>query len=437
MLPRLHLPYIGIVFSRFILTRYPLRIQVVAVNPDSSSALASKSFRIYLYGNIFSVLGIWVQRLALGWHAWQLTESPFMVGLVAAAQFMPTIFFTPFFGVIVDRISARSGAIVMHVIMTFIAFGLAGLTFADAMSIEWLVGLALMNGFANSAYAPIRLALIPDLVSKKQFPSAAALTATIFNLSRFVGPGVGGTIVALYGLGYAYLVNAVTYIPVIFLLGFIRVTPRKPDTTGPSDYFGQLMEGIRYTGRQTLILQLILLTGVSNFFGRGMLELMPAFAALVFDGGSGVLAALMSGIGLGAITASLLLTLRPLQARLRSVAFTAAMGVGVSIAIFGTVSSLPAGVAVAAMLGLFASLVSISSQTEIQLQVENRLRGRVMSLWSLVIMGAPAIGSLLGGSLATRLDTSTTAFVFATACVGLVGLLTLRRATGRPAGEGA
>lgn len=407
------------------------------MNSESHSALASKSFRTYLYGNIFSVLGIWVQRLALGWHAWQLSESAFIVGLVAAAQFMPTIVFTPFFGVIVDRISARSGAIVMHVIMTIIAFGLAALTFADAMSIEWLLGLALMNGVANSAYAPIRLALIPDLVTKKQFPSAAALTATIFNLSRFIGPGVGGAIVAIYGLGYAYLVNAVTYIPVIFLLGLIHIDARKPEHIGPTDYFGQLMEGIRYTRGHTLILQLMLLTGVSNFFGRGMLELMPAFAALIFEGGSGVLAALMSGIGLGAIIASLLLTLRPFQLRLRMVAFVAAAGVGLSIALFGTVSTLPAGIVVAAMLGLFASLVSISSQTEIQLHVENRLRGRVMSLWSLVIMGAPAIGSVLGGSIVTRLDTSYTAYVFATACIGLVGLLTLRSIAARAAGEGA
>lgn len=407
------------------------------MSTESHSAFDSKNFRTYLYGNIFSVLGIWVQRLALGWQAWQLSESAFVVGLVAAAQFLPTIFFTPFFGVIVDRISARSGAIVMHVIMTGIAFALAALTFADAMSIEWLIGLALMNGIANSAYAPIRLALIPDLVTKQQFPSAAALTATIFNLSRFIGPGVGGAIVALYGLGYAYLVNAITYIPVVFVLAMIHIEPHKPEHIGPTDYFGQLMEGIRYTRDHTLILQLMLLTGVCNFFGRGMLELMPAFAALIFEGGSSVLAALMSGIGLGAITASLLLTLRPIQARLRAVAFAAAMGVGLSIAAFGAVSTLPAGITVAAMLGLFASLVSISSQTEIQLHVENRLRGRVMSLWSLVIMGAPAIGSLLGGSLASKFDASYTAWVFATGCVGLVGILTLRGFGGRPAGEGA
>lgn len=401
------------------------------MDTDGHSAFGSKTFRTYLYGNIFSVLGIWVQRLALGWQAWQLSESALVVGLVAAAQFMPTILFTPFFGVIVDRINAKSGAIVMHVIMTVIAFGLAALTFTNSMTTEWLLGLALMNGIANSAYAPIRLALIPDLVTKKQFPSAAAMTATIFNLSRFIGPGVGGAIVALYGLGYAYVVNAVTYIPVIFALCIIRIDAHKPEHVGPTDYFGQLAEGFRYTRDHALILQLMLVAGVTNFFGRGLLELMPAFAALIFDGGSNELALLMSAVGFGAIAASLLLSLRTLQRRLTQVAFGGAIGVSLSIAMFGTVETLPAGIAVAASLGLFASLVSIGSQTEIQLHVENRLRGRVMSLWSLVIMGAPALGSVLGGSLAGNYGSSVTAFVFGAGCLAL-SLLLLTRCSMEP-----
>jgi len=392
----------------------------------SYSAFDSSKFRIYLYGNIFSVLGVWVQRLALGWHAWQLSESALIVGLVAAAQFMPTIVFTPFFGVMVDRISPRIGAIVMHVALTIISFALAALTLAGLMNTEWLLTLALLHGVCNSAYAPIRLALIPELVTKEQFPNAAALTATVFNLSRFIGPGVGGAIVAWYGLGYAYLVNAITYVPVIVALCYIHTDPREPSTTGPSNYLGQLAEGIRYTRDHPVIFQLILITGVSNFFGRGILELMPALAALLFAGDSSVLAVLMSSVGIGAITASLLLTQRFLQTRLRTTALVGASGVGLAIALFGTVDSLVTGAMVAAMLGLFASLVSISSQTEIQLHVENRLRGRVMSLWSLVIMGAPAIGSVIGGGLAGSYGAKLTSFAYAAGCLSLITVMTLR-----------
>lgn len=406
------------------------------MNRHSQSAFDSKRFRIYLYGNIFSVLGIWIQRLALGWQAWELSESALIVGLVASAQFMPTIVFTPFFGVFVDRISPRIGAAVMHVVMTAISFALAGLTMAGWMTAQWLLALALLHGIANSAYAPIRLALIPELVTRAQFPSAAAMTATIFNLSRFIGPGIGGAVVAWYGLGYAYLINAVTYVPVIFALLYIRTDPREPHPQGPSNYLGQLAEGIRYTRDHPIIFQLILLTGVSNFFGRGLLELMPAFAALIFEGGSGVLAALMSAIGMGAITASLLLTRPFLQSRLRLTAYIGATGVGLSVVLFGLVTTLPAGVAIAALLGMFASFVSVSSQTEIQLHVENRLRGRVMSLWSLVIMGAPAIGSVLGGSLAGKFGATLTALVYGATCLVLIGLQGGRRLLRRTAATG-
>ena len=139
----------------------------------------------------------------------------------------------------------------------------------------------------------------------------------------------------------------------------------------------------------------------------------------------------MSGIGVGAICASLLLTQPFVQARLRAAAFVGVVGVGVSIGLFSTVSVLPAGVTVAALLGFFASLVSISSQTEVQLLVENRLRGRVMSLWTLVIMGAPAVGSVLGGSLAGQFGAATTSVVFAAGCLLLSALLFARRALGR------
>ena len=271
----------------------------------SYSAFSSRNYRKYLYGNLLSVLGVWIQRLALGWHAWQLSESALVVGLVAAAQFMPLVLLTPFFGVLVDQVSTRIAAIVMHVILALIASALAVLTLTGNMSVEWLIGLAFMHGLANSAYSPVRLALIPDLVRREQFPSAVAIASMAFNISRFIGPGIAGAIVALYGLGSAYAVNAISYIPVIYVLFIIRIDEHPPDPAAKKPYLAQLMEGLRYTRDHVRIRQIILLSGVSNFFGRGILELMPAFAALIFDGGSSALAALMAAAGVGAILASL------------------------------------------------------------------------------------------------------------------------------------
>lgn len=393
----------------------------------SVSAFSSRNYRKYLYGNICSVLGVWIQRLALGWHAWQLSESALVVGLVAAAQFMPLIVLTPFFGVVVDRVNTRLAAIAMHCVLALIATMLAVLTLSGNMTIEWLGALALMHGLANSAYSPVRLALIPNLVRKEQFPSAVAIASMTFNISRFIGPGIAGAIVALYGLAAAYAINAVTYLPVILALAIIRIDERPDDKAPGKPYFAQLLEGIRYTRDHAQIRQIILLSGVSNFFGRGILELMPAFAALIFEGGSGVLAALMAAAGIGAILASLLFSFGAFRHQLHAVVAVGSIGVGLSVASFGWIGTLPMGIFVVLTLGMFASVVSIASQTEVQILVENRLRGRVMSLWTLVIMGGPAIGSVVAGALAGDIGPTYTLYAFAATCFILILVVGLKR----------
>ena len=393
----------------------------------SYSAFASKNYRKYLYGNVLSVLGVWIQRLALGWHAWQLSESALIVGFIAAAQFMPLVLLTPFFGVVVDQVSTRIAAVVMHAVLAVIAAALAVLTYSGHMSVEWLIALAFMHGLANSAYSPVRLALIPDLVRKEQFPSAVAIASMVFNISRFIGPGIAGAIVALYGLGFAYAINAVTYLPVIYVLMIIRIDEQPHDPAAKKPYFAQLMEGVRYTRDHGRIRQIILLSGVSNFFGRGILELMPAFAVLIFEGDSSVLAALMAAAGVGAILASLVFSSRRLQAHLHGLVVAGSIGVGLSIVLFGLVNSLATGIVVVLLLGMFASVVSIGSQTEVQILVENRLRGRVMSLWTLVIMGGPAIGSVVAGALATDIGATYTSYSFAISCLLMILLVGIKR----------
>ncbi len=384
------------------------------------SALRSKNFRIFLYGNTISVLGIWIQRLALGWQAWQLSESSLMVGLVAAMQFLPLLLLTPFFGVFVDRIRPRYGMIVMHCVLMLIATVLGMLTLADRMTIEILLLLSLLHGIANSAYSPIRLALIPDLVEQSQFPSAVAISSVIFNTSRFVGPGLAGTIVSLWGLGFAYIANAVTYIPVILSLLIIRTIRQRPQPAKNQKYLAQLAEGLRYTRDHPTIRQVILIAGISVFFGRGVLELMPAFAALIFDGGSDALAALMAAAGAGAILTSLIFSVIRLHSHLHLAVLVGALGTAVSIFLFALAGSITGGIAAIAMLGFFSSMVSIGSQSEVQISVDDRLRGRVLSLWTLVIIGGPAIGSIVAGWLAHEIGSTYTLMAFAAISLTLI-----------------
>jgi MFS family permease len=395
------------------------------------SALSSPNFRKYFYGSIFSLLGIWIQRLAIGWHAWQLGESAFIVGLVAAVQFLPVIILTPFFGVIVDRIQSRSSLIVLNGMMMLIAVLLGLVTLQGAMTTKILVSLALTQGVVVSAYTPTRMTLVPDLVPTSLFPSAVALSGIIFNLSRFVGPGLAGIIVALYGLGWAYIVNALTYLPVILSLMLITIEPKAKETKAKKPYREQLTDGLKYARDHLPIRQAILISGTCAMFGRGVLEIMPAFAALIYDGGSTELAILMSAAGVGAIIGSFAFSTRFLQVRMQNLILSGSIFVSVALAIFGLMQNFYAGVAAVMALGLAQTLVSVSSQAFVQVKVENELRGRVMSLWTLFSMGGAALGALVGGAMANEWNASMTILTFAAACIVLALLAGAHKPTPR------
>ncbi|MDX1405232.1 MAG: MFS transporter [Woeseiaceae bacterium] len=402
---------------------------------DSRAALSSKNFRIYIVGNAISVVGLWIQRLALGWQAWQLSESPLFVGLIAGAQFIPMFLLTPFFGVIVDRISSRNGAIVMHAIMAVISASLASLTLAGSIDTHWLLGLTIVFGIAYSAHSPLRLSLIPDLVKPAQFPNAVAINSIVFNASRFIGPGIAGAIVALYGIGFAYLVNALAYIPVIAALSLIKPLTSPPAPQKHDGYLEQFLEGLRYTRDHPSIGRVVMIAGVSTFFGRGIIEIFPALVVMIFNGGSAQLAAMMAAAGAGAIAASIILSLLMSHRSLPQIVLVGAIGVGVSMFIFALVDEFAGGLGVAALLGFFATMVSLGSQSEMQIKVENELRGRVMSLWPLVIIGGPAIGSIFAGALADDVGSTYTLLLFASLSLGLTVLVAVPRRKGRNTGN--
>ncbi len=392
-----------------------------------NSALSSKNFRLYFCGNIFSVLGVWIQRLSLGWHAWQLSESAFIVGLAAAVQYIPLLFLTPFFGVLADQYKPRSSAIVMHLILIFVALSLSVLTLINQMEIVSLLFLSFLYGVANSAYSPIRLALIPSLVSAKQLSSGVAISSAGFNLSRFIGPGIAGYIVTVYGLGYAYLVNAITYIPVVVVLAFINTKEIKEISNKKEGFFEKLKKGMIYTFNHDVIKNVIVIAGVSSFFGRGLIELLPVFTATVYDGGSETLAILMAASGLGAVLASLIYMSGVLDLKLSKAVFYGGFGMSIMCLFFALTENLIIGSLMVMMIGFFITFVAVGSQSEVQLNVANELRGRVSSLWTIVVLGGPAVGSLFAGVLANELGPKLTAMIFSSICLVILSFIAMKK----------
>ena len=390
------------------------------MNSINESAFSSQNFRVYFYGNILSVVGIWVQRLSLGWHAWQLSESAFIVGLIAAAQYLPLLLLTPFFGVFADQYQPRLSAVIMHIILMCIAMILSFLTFMNLMDVSYLFVLTLFYGIANSAYSPIRLSLIPVLVPANQFSSAVAVTSAGFNLSRFLGPGIAGFIVTFYGLGFAYLINAITFIPVIISLLLLKIPTISKPLNSSDGYFQQLHQGFHYTLNHKVIRNVIIIAGISSFFGRGLIELLPAFTVTIFNGGSAVLAELMAASGFGAVIASFLYMTGKLDFKLHKAVLYGSHGMIISCLLFAFVETIFFGIITVAMIGFFITFVAVGSQSHVQVEVADKLRGRVSSLWTIIVLGSPALGSLLAGSMFSIFGARSTVVVFSLTCLTLL-----------------
>ena len=277
---------------------------------SSSSALSSRNFLVYLIGSTVSLHGLWIYRVALGWFAWQLTASEFWVGIVAFTQFAPAVFFGPVFGVLADRVDRRIASIAINSCSTANMLLLGALAALGKVDIFVLSALSLVQGSLDGAHTPVRMTLVPNLVSREQLQSAIATTSISFNVSRFVGPAIAGLIIATLGVSAAFAVNGVSYLAIVAAVSCIRLRPVERGKKKPGDVWSELLDGIRYVRAHRTIRGLLVIIAVASLFGRGALEMLPAFADAVFGRGSSGLAVLTSAVGVGAVATGLILSRR-------------------------------------------------------------------------------------------------------------------------------
>lgn len=391
-----------------------------------TSALSNRNYLLYLAGSTISLHGLWVYRVALGWHAWQLTESEFWVGVVAFTQFFPIVVLGPLFGVLADRVDRRIASITVNAISTLIMAFLAALTALGMVDVYVLAVISLLQGVVEGAHTPVRLALVPNLVQRPQLQSAMATNSVAFNLSRFLGPVIAGVLIALYGAASAFAFNALSYLPILVALFFIETIPSKPAEAMRSHLWSELKDGMRYALADTSIRQLMGLIAMASLFGRGPLELLPAFAESVFDRGSTGLAALTSAAGGGAVLAGLLISRPIVRPRVRVIAIGTAI-VGLLILLLGLTQDFRSGIALVAALGFMLTFCGVSAHVMLQTLIDDELRGRVSSLWGMVAFGGTAFGGLLIGAAAQRFGLSTSTVVVGAVCM----LITLRIAIRR------
>lgn len=387
----------------------------------NTHALRHRDFKLYFYGNVFALNGLWMQRLTVGWLAWDMTDSASFVGLVAFLSFAPSMITGPLFGVAVDRMRIKLAALGTQLTMlSLAAFLLAGWSLGW-MSPVLLSTIAFCHGVVSSAHNPVRMSLAPRLVPPPAVPSVIALAAVNFNMARLTGPALGGWIIAAYGLGAVMVLTTLFYLPFIAALAVLQPREKTRKGTKPP-FFTALRDGIRHTARTPHIRHAILATGLFAFVIRGAMEILPVIADGIFSRGAGGLGTLTACAGGGALVAGLIKAMTPAQTEghVPLWALIISLAGMAGVVLLGQSANWPLTLALVSVMGFCSSVGGISMQTTVQMGLDDDLRGRVMSLWAMVGIGAAAAGAGVQGALieATSLPITLT-------LIGVVGMGTL------------
>ncbi len=368
-------------------------------------ALSNRNFGIFTLGNIVSHVGTWVQRLAVGWLAWKLTESGAWLGTVAFADLFPTVLLAPLTGAVADRVDRKNLMIVTQILMLIQAGLLAWLTLAGLITIEGLIVLAVVGGAVTSFNQPARLAIVPSLVAREDMASAIGINSLSFNLARFVGPMIAGALIAASGAGAAFAFNSLSFLAFLVALLMIRLEPAARGASGRAKEKGKITseigEGYRYAaGHPGIGPMLIILSSVS-ILGRPYIELLPGFAGEVFKVDATGLAWLTSAVGLGAMLGGFWLAQRGAVVGLTSVAISSVAVLSSALIAFAATDIYWFALPCLMVTGFGMVIIGVGEQTLIQNAVASDMRGRVMGLYGMIGRGAPAIGALLMGVLAS------------------------------------
>ncbi len=362
-------------------------------------AFANRQFRIYTLGSLPSLLGTWIQRLAVAWLAWKLTQSHAWVGAVALADMLPVVFLAPVAGAFADRLDRLKVSRLLQFGAMAQAVVLAGLAFADLIGIEILVLLALIQGIIQALFQPFRHAIVANMVSREELPGAIALNSIAWHSSRFIGPALAGIIIAQLGTGAAFAINASTY--PLFIWALYRLSLDRPPRVKRSlgEIPREILDAARYIARHRVIGPVIAIIFVNSFIGRAAVELLPGFAGEVFDGEAGVLAILVSSAGFGAVIGGLWFGLGARRERLMPLVVVNTLLLALGHFALAGAGRIEVAMASLAVMGFGLTITGIAIQTIVQSEVDDTLRGRVMSVYGVMWIGSPGLGALIMGSV--------------------------------------
>ena len=365
------------------------------------NALSHPNYGKYTVGNVCSHLGTWVQRVAVGWLTWELTGSPIWLGIIAFADLAPTVLLAPFAGAMADRVDRMKAIKVTQTLALLQAAVLATATFTGVITIHLLLLLAICLGVVMAFNQPLRLAIVPSLVPRKDLSSAIGINSLSFNLARIGGPALAGLIINYWGTAPAFAFNALSYLVFIAVLLLILVEKwQRPAIPKPlANLPIEIMEGFRYCRHHAGIAPMLVVISVVALGGRAHGELLPGFAADVFGRGAEALAMLTSAMGAGAFVGGAWLAQRGTFAGLTRIVVAATLLLSLALAGFAATDMFWIALPCLVLTGFGMVIIGVGEQTLIQNAVDGSMRGRVMSLYGMLARGGPAFGALIMGAL--------------------------------------
>src|SRR5210317_1280816 len=362
------------------------------------NALSNKAFLLYFFSNTFALLGLWIQKIGVGWLTWEITQSTFWTSFVALALMAPAGIIGPLFAVFAENWNMRKASIILKTLMLLVAVLIWFLQFLDLHTLFSLASLSIMQGLLSACYHPVRLVFVSIVVPRNLISSAVGLNSASFNGSRVLGPAFAGVSIALLSLESTFLIALLTYIPLIPVLMYMPLRKRTKSSDNKEKFFKRFIEGGKVALNTPIIVKGLFIVFISAFFVRGMLEIQPTIAGEILIQGSLGLSLITATAGLGALSASIWIGLRKNNNIKMETKLVLMLILGLIMSsIIGCISDMYLMALAFIIVGFSTTVVGIGTQTIIQMEVEDLYRARVLTWWSSISFGSLTVGGILLG----------------------------------------
>ena len=379
--------------------------RLTALRPTAPfSSLKQRNFRLFIIGQFISLCGTWIQGVAQGWLVYQLSNSALQVGLVSTLGSLPILLFTLYGGVVADRVRKHRFILLLNCLMLLPVLLTGVLVHLGRINVPILMGLAVIIGTISAFEVPVRQAFVVEIAGKDNLMNAIALNSSIFNLSRIIGPAVAALLITAFGVAACFYVNAASYLAVIVGLRMMRLVASDPP---PAHGVGSFAEGMRFVLGQPWPRALVILTGTLSVFGFAFIPLLPVFSHEALGVEAAGYGGLLSAIGVGALGAALFVAGFGHRLQRQRTILVAGVLFGVTLLCGAFVASYLLAIIILTIAGTAMVLNNVLTNTLLQTSAPDHLRGRVMGVYSFLILGLSPFGSLQAGYVAEHLGVRT------------------------------